>query len=144
MGEPVPVLHFVVCGRHYALAIPQVVEVAAMVETADLAELAHPALRGVVIRQGEPLVLLDLRVLFGCGAAPVSLDTLFIVVQASGYHLAGFVVDAVQGVVYFDAGAVQPIAGGNGYMRGVVAQGQALIQWLDAAPILAETLPESE
>jgi len=144
MGERVPVLCFEVCGHDYALAIPQVVEVAAMVATADLSELAHPALRGVVIRRGQPLVLVDLRLLFGCPKAEITLETLFVVVQPEGHQMAGFVVDGVQGVLYFDQDKMRPVQGGNGYMRGVVAREQALVQWLDAASILADTLPESE
>jgi purine-binding chemotaxis protein CheW len=144
MTAQVSVVRFKVCDNDYALAIQDVVEVAAMVETANLGEFAHPALRGVVIRRGQPLVLVDLRVLFGCPAAEITLDTLFVVVQPSGHRMAGFIVDAVQGVVYFSQDAIRPVRGENNYMRGVVAQGQGLVQWLDAVPILSDTLPEGE
>jgi chemotaxis signal transduction protein len=139
-----PILRFKVCEQNYALAINQVVEVSAMVEIATLSEQMHPSIRGVVIRRGQPLVLVDLRRFFRCEAAPVTLETLFIVVQPDAHQMAGFIVDHVQGVLYLNNNDMRAVRGGHGYMRGVVAQEQQLIQWLDAAPILADTLPESQ
>jgi chemotaxis signal transduction protein len=136
-----PALQFTLCEQHYALAIDDVVEVAAMMEAASLAsgEALSPALHGVIVRQSQPLMLIDLRRLFGCAAAPVNLATLFIVVR-DGDTLAGFIVDAVTGVVHIPAGDVRPVSSG-GRVRGVVARDDRLIQWLQVGPILRDVLP---
>lgn len=139
-----PALTFTVCGHTYAISIVDVVEVAAMVETATIADDTDPILHGVVIRRGEPMMLLDLRHLFYCADAPVTLETLFVVVQSnSDKEPVGFLVDQVQGVVYLKQDDVRPVEGGRGYIRGIVAHQQVLIQWLDVNAITAHALPGS-
>lgn len=135
-----PVLCFTLCEQYYALSINDVLEVAAMVETAKLGIDVNPAIQGVIIRHGEPLILIDLRVLFHCPDAPINLSTLFIVVQY-GNELVGFIVDSVQGVVYFQKDAIRPVSGENGYVYGVLTHDNTLIQWLNLSTILNNTLP---
>lgn len=129
-----------VCQQHYTVTIDEVVEVAAMVESARLSEETHPAVHGVIVRRGLPLVLIDLRVLFYCTDAPVSLNTLFVVVK---HHkeLVGFIVDHVEGVVYLNLDDVRPVRGGYGFVRGVLAHNHLLVQWLSASAVVAGTLP---
>lgn len=138
-----PVLCFALCGRDYALSIDDVVEVAAMVEAAPLGANTNPAQYGVVIRRGTPVILIDLRRVFGCEDAPVDLSTLFIVVQHRN-EMVGFIVDRVEGVIYFSQGDVRPMNGEQDYVRGVIAQDNRLIQWLRTAPILDDTLPNDD
>lgn len=141
MTTATPVLQFTLCEQHYALAVDDVVEVAAMVEAATLGsgDMLSPALHGVIVRRSQPLMLVDLRRLFGCDAAHVDLSTLFIVVR-DGDTLAGFIVDTVAGVIYIWPDEVRPISDG-GRVGSVVAREGRLIQWLQVGPILRDVLP---
>jgi purine-binding chemotaxis protein CheW len=138
-----PTLRIRLCGNDYVLPIANVIEVAAMVETATLVEQAHPALHGVVIRRGQPLVLLDLRCIFGCQQMSIDVNTLFVVVK-HGEELVGLIVDEVLGVIYFADDEIRPIGGGSDYIRGVVAYENTLLQWVQTAAILADILPDDE
>ena len=142
MTTATPVLRFTLCEQHYALAIDDVVEVAAMVESARLddGDNTSDALYGVIIRRSQPMMLIDLRRLFGCAAAPVDLTTLFVVVRA-GDTLAGFIVDEVLGVIYVAPDDVRPHNGGDGRVRGMMARDNMLVQWLQVGPILQDVLP---
>ncbi|MEM6285052.1 MAG: chemotaxis protein CheW [Chloroflexota bacterium] len=144
MTDDIPVLTFAVCQQTYAVSIMDVVEVAAMVETARIGDEISPYVYGVVIRRGTPMILIDLRHLFHCDEAPVTLATLFVVVRSqSDEELTGFIVDQVQEVVYLKRSEIRPVDGGKGYIRGMVAREQVLIQWLDIETIVAHTQPGS-
>lgn len=132
-----------VCGQRYALSVDEVVEVAAMLEVAPLEANSNPALHGVVIRRGEPLLLVDLRWVLRCADAPIDLNTLFVVVT-NGYELVGLLVDRVEGVVYLHEKDVRAMRGGVGYVRGVVAHEGSLVQWLHPTNILKDTLIMTE
>jgi len=136
-------LSVTVCDRRYALHIDEVVEVAAIVESASMMEAGNPALHGVVIRRGEPLILIDLRHLFECDTAPIDLNTLFVVVQHQG-ELVGLIVDHVAGVVYLDVERFQGRATSNAYIHSVSAHEGELMSRLNLPAVLADTLPESE
>jgi chemotaxis signal transduction protein len=139
-----PTLTFQLCDQHYALPIEHIIEVAAMVETAQIQdENASPALYGVVIRRGEPVMLIDLRRVMGCDDAPIMLDTLFIVVRY-GKELVGFIVDHVQGVVYFQEERLREVSRETGYVRGVITHDQVVVQWLNLPAILQSTLPDKD
>ncbi|MEO0560913.1 MAG: chemotaxis protein CheW [Chloroflexota bacterium] len=136
-----PVLLFIVCGQRYALAIDEVIEVAAMMTVDALPAGHNPALRGVVVRQGAPLLLADLRQLLGCSAAPIDLETLFIVAQSKDER-AGFIVDQIQGVVYLDESLLRSVPGGSSFSNGVLTFNETLVHWLAAGPLMAATLQE--
>lgn len=139
-----PVLVCALCDQKYALPITYVVEVAAMVESAQINDdHTSPALYGVVIRRGAPMLLIDLRRVFGCAAAPVDLDTLFVVVRY-GKEVVGFIVDHVQGVVYFAEELLREVSRGSGYVRGVTTHKDEVVQWLNIPAILQDTLPTNE
>jgi len=123
-----PFLVFRVGEAHYALAIEEVTEVAALMTVLPLMGLVHPALLGMVIRQGEPLALLDLRRLFGVPAL-IDRNTLFVVAQHPPMPL-GFVVDAVQGVVYFEQHALHSAPNTGGQIRGLLRHDAQWVQWL--------------
>jgi len=139
----VATLRIRLCEGDYVLPITTVVEVAAMVESASLVKQAHPALHGVVIRHGDPLVLVDLRYVFQCEERPVTTNTLFIVV-AHGAEMVGLIVDEVLGVVYFDDNEIRTVGGESGYLRGVVAHQNSLLQWVNTDAVLKDILPHNE
>lgn len=140
MSDTTPVLLFSLCQRRYAVAIADVVEVAAMVETVPFGDAESPALHGVVVRRGEPMMLVDLRHVFACEEAPVTLETLFIVIQ-HGNKLVGFIVDHIEGVVYFSTQAVRPVQSGNRFVQSLVSYDNEIVQWLDVSSVVAQTLP---
>lgn len=135
-----PLLVFSVCGQQYALPIEEVVEVSAMMATTELSTEHHPAVHGLVVRRGQPLLLLDLRVVFGCEAG-VDLSTFFVVLQYERGQI-GVIVDHVRGVMYIADGQDMTETERPHFVRGVIAHEGVLIQRLDMRPILAHTLPE--
>lgn len=135
-----PALRFQVCQQAYALSVSQVVEVTAMMAATPLAGNAGPAIHGVIVRRGQPMVVVDLRRAFGCEKAPIDLSTLIIVIR-HGKNWVGFVVDSVQGVIYFREEETRPANSETSFVRAVVVVGGTLLQWLDAAAVLAHTLP---
>lgn len=142
MSEHV-LLTFTLCDQRYALSIDEVVEVAALVESAGLGMDAYQSVHGVVIRRGEPMLLVDLRRVFHCEQVTVDVNTLFIVVK-NRQEYVGFLVDSVQGVLYLAKDVMRPVHGEHAYIQGVAAHSGDLIQWLQVAPILEDTLPEDE
>ena len=136
-------LQFQLCGQTYAFSITPIVEVAAMVAATPLAGNPSPALHGVIVRRGEPVLLVDLRRVFGCENAPVDRSTLIIVVRY-GKELVGLLVDSIQGVIYFQQEVVRSANDADNFLRGVVVVANSVIQWLDITAILANTLPTDE
>lgn len=137
---PQPFLTFRLGQQTYALPIAQVVEVAAMIELVTVAN-APPALLGVVNRHGSVLPLLDLRLVFGQPAAPITDSTLFIV-AAVGMRQVGLVVDEVYQVVYFDTVqlAASPIR--ERYVECILTYRDQLVQIPALSALLAAFLPE--
>jgi chemotaxis signal transduction protein len=79
----------------------------------------------LINRHGQPIPLIDLRVVFARPSAPIDSATLFIVVQAQGKLLA-MVVDEVDQVEMIALDQVQP--GASPYVSGIVTQKNRLIQ----------------
>lgn len=136
-------LAITICEKTYGIAIDEVVEVAALVEAAPLGGDDYPAVHGVVIRRGEPMLLVDLRRVFGCPQHTATVDTLFVVVR-NLHESVGFLVDNVQGVVYLPYQAMRPMAGNSGHIRGVAAHDGKLVQWLHMQRLIDDTLPADE
>jgi purine-binding chemotaxis protein CheW len=141
-NEAVLVAHliFKLAQQHYALAIEQVVEVAAMVELVETSD-ADAAFLGVVNRHGEILPMLDLRPIFRQPAAPVDTATLFIVARAGGQHI-GLVVDEVLRIDYFDVRQVARSASRDQFVQGIVTRGEHVIQLIALPSLLAKYLPQ--
>lgn len=130
----VPYLTFRLGGQEYALAIPHVIEVAAMVERTRIAGAA-PELLGIVNRHGTPMPLLDLRLILDQPAVPVSISTFFIVAQFRDKSV-GLVVDEVLQVEY----AAHWEAGATRYIEGIISQNGRLIQVVSLGTVLTAHL----
>ncbi len=125
----------------YALPIDDVVEVAAMVELVQVID-ALPEVLGLANRHGEVLPVLDLRPIFRQGKARVNASTLF-VVAAHGDQKVGLVVDEVHQVTYFNMQQLVRASTREKYVRGIIPQGDQLIQVIALPPLLAYFLPET-
>lgn len=131
-----PFLTFALGTQRYALAINEVVEVAAMVEVTQVVGMPAQVL-GVVNRHGNVLSLLDLRPVF----APVDTSSLFIV-GVSGDQYVGLLVDEVHQVEYFSLAQASPATMGETYIQAIIPHGSELIQLLSLPSLLAKILPE--
>lgn len=138
--EQVPLLVFRLAEQHFALHIEHVVEVAAMVALTPVPESPDPLL-GVANRHGDILPVLDLRLILAKDAAPVTTDTLFVVVHDAD-HLAGLVVDEVDGVRYLTQQAIRRSMTGP-LVREMVNDGSDLIEII-ALDSLFERYPVSD
>lgn len=135
-----PFLTFRLGQQSYALPIAQVVEVAAMVELVTVAN-APAALLGVANRHGSVLPLLDLRLVFGQPAAPITDSTLF-VVAALGTRQVGLIVDEIYQVAYFDAQQLAASPLSEKYVEGILTYRDQLVQIVALPALLASFLPE--
>ncbi|MEL6526461.1 MAG: chemotaxis protein CheW [Chloroflexota bacterium] len=134
-NEQHALLTFRLSDQYYALRIQHVLEVAAMVEYDKLAN-ADEALLGIANRHGDPLPLLDMRAVFGMSAIAVDVNTLFIVVQTSGYPV-GLVVDEVEQVRYVPLNAFRSARAGT-YITHLVSTDDQLFQLVDLDTLLQQ------
>jgi purine-binding chemotaxis protein CheW len=137
MTNDLAMLTFRLGSQHYALPIEDVVEVAVMVELTSITGL-RPEILGMINRHGVPLLLLDLRPVFGHEHMPVDASTLFIV-TVYNEQLVGLVVDEIQLVEYLPAKSISKSAAK--YLRGVISHRSHLMQILAIDSLLAEYLP---
>ena len=124
----------------YALPIEDVVEVAAMVELVQVVD-APPEMLGLANRHGEVLPVLDLRPIFRHGKSRIGASTLF-VVAAHGEQKMGLVVDEVHQVVYFNIQQLVRASTREKYVRGIIPQGDNLIQVIALPALLAHFMPQ--
>lgn len=124
-SDVLPLLSFNLGEQLYALPIADVVEVAAMVECVAMPD-ARPEVLGVVNRHGQPLLLLDLRLIFKQPAEPVTSATVFIV-AGQGERRIGLVVDEIHQVDYADARQLSQISAPAQYIHGIINHRAALI-----------------
>ena len=134
-SEPQPFLTFSLGEQKYALPIDVVVEVAAMVELAEVAD-SPPEMSGIANRHGAVLPVFDLRLVFGHEAAPVNLSTLFIVAAHDG-QTVGLVVDEVHQVEYIQPSRQSSTTGK--YIHDIVSHKGQLVQ-LISLPALLESI----
>lgn len=125
--------------QRYAIAIHEVVEVAAMVEVVAVAGMP-PQVLGVVNRHGTVLPLLDLRPAFRKANPQIDTNSLFIV-GVSGERYVGLLVDEVHQVEYFSLAQASPAKMGEAYIQAIIPHGNELIQLLTLPPLLAKLLP---
>ncbi|MBZ0303245.1 MAG: chemotaxis protein CheW [Anaerolineae bacterium] len=126
--------------QHYALAIGQVVEVAAMVDLVATPDVDEVFL-GVANRHGTVLPMLDLRPIFRQPVAPVDTSTLFIVARADSQSV-GLVVDEVLRIEYFDLSQAARSTSRGSFLQGIVTRGEQVIQLVALASLLAAWLPQ--
>ncbi len=124
-GDSLPLLSFNLGEQLYALRIDDVIEVAAMVEHVAMPQMP-PEVLGVANRHGQPLPLLDLRLIFQQPAEPVTSATVFIV-AAQGDRTVGLVVDEIHQVEYADVRQLSQITAPAKYIHGIINHKSALI-----------------
>lgn len=137
----IPHLLFRLGDQHYALAIEQVIEVAAMVELVETPDIDDVFL-GVANRHGAPLPVLDLRPVFRHPVPAVDTTTLFIVAHAA-QQSAGLVVDEVLRIAHFDSSSLSQHVVRDRFVRSVVTHGDQMVQLLALSSLLAHYLPQA-
>lgn len=140
MDDPIAHLIFRLGQQHYALAIEQVVEVAAMVEVVQTPDVDEVFI-GIANRHGEALPMLDLRPVFRQSAPVIDTSTLFIVARLSGQYV-GLVVDEVLRIDYFDIHQLPRHLIRDRFVQGVITRGEQLIQLIALPSLLATYLPQ--
>jgi chemotaxis signal transduction protein len=153
-----PYLTFELGDLHYALAISEVVEVAAMVEPIPFAAAPHTVI-GMANRHGEPILLVDLQTILSIATDRVdtlnggavnttasktaySLNTLFIVVQAGKSRL-GLLVDSVRQVEYFMPSSCTPIPHQHhNPVQAIISVEDRMIQLIDLTNLLRTVFDE--
>jgi purine-binding chemotaxis protein CheW len=141
MTNDLAVLTFRLGNQQYALPIDDVVEVAVMVELTRLSGV-RPEILGMINRHGVPLLLLDLRAVFGQENPLVDASTLFIVTTDSKEaKLVGLVVDEIQQVEYLPSHAPTTTNTAQ-YIRSVVSHRSRLMQIIAVDSLLASYLIE--
>jgi purine-binding chemotaxis protein CheW len=131
--ERIPLLTFRLAHQYYALALDNVIEVAAMVAVTNLPDTS-PAFLGIANRHGEPLPMLDMRHAFNLPAATIAVSTLFIVAEIQKTRL-GLVVDEIFQVKYMQEAVFQTIYGAGKHISHVISDGDHLYQLIDLASL---------
>lgn len=138
-AEPVAVVVCTVGEQQYAIPVAAILEVAALVEVTAVPQ--GPAeMVGVVNRRGAVIPLLDLRLCLGQPSRPLSLSTLFVVVEAAGI-VAGLIVDDVREVITLPAEALKPRTRGGPFVQGMAAIDQTPLLVLNTAALLQSFAP---
>lgn len=144
VDQPIPAILCTVGGQQYAIAVPQILEVAALVQLTPLPD-APPEVAGVVNRRGEVIPVLDLRLCLGVVDHVTDLNTLFIVVQeVQGdviLYTAGLIVDEVLGVVQLPPDVVQLTTQSGPFIKGMTVIDQTPILLLDVTALLRAFAP---
>lgn len=137
-----PLLTFRLANQHYALAIEQVLEVAAMVAVTTMPD-APPEILGLANRHGDAFPIIDLRQVFRLPAVDLTVSTMFIVADVKNQHI-GLVIDEVFQVKYIMEEALKPTHGAGRYVTHIVSDGDVVFQLIDITPLLVTYLPTSE
>ncbi len=133
-----PFLTFRLAEQYYALAIPNVLEVVAMLSLSSIPN-APSALLGIANRHGEALPILDLRIAFNLEASALDVSTFFIVAQTAAYRV-GLVVDEIFQVKYIPKSSVRVAQGTGQYVTHIISDEQILYQQIDLEPLLTQYL----
>lgn len=133
-----PFLTFRLAEQYYALAIPNVLEVVAMLSLSSIPN-APSALLGLANRHGEALPILDLRIAFNLKASALDVSTFFIVAQTQTYRV-GLVVDEIFQVKYIPKSAIKVAQGTGEYIIHIISDAQMLYQQIDLEPLLVQYL----
>lgn len=118
-----PVLTFRLHDQRYGLHVTDVIEVMAMVAIESLSG-AHAAIAGMVNRHGQPILLIDLRVVVDKPVNAPSASSMFIVVTHSG-HTAGLIVDEIFQVLY--AAQFMPVSQDVPFVESVFTDERGLV-----------------
>ena len=130
-----PFLIFTIGDQRYALSIENVVEVASMVELLKM-PTEHPEIAGIANRHGIPLLMLDLRQVFGQTDMVITSNTLFVVAQSKTEQMMGLVVDKIHQVEYVGQAQLNFTAKAGKYIRGIINSNNILTQVIDIETLL--------
>ncbi len=143
-AEPIPAVLCIIGDQQYAIAVTQILEVAALVKLTPLPD-APPEVAGVVNRHGEVIPVLDLRLCLKASESKISLNTLFIVVQeVQGDEVlftAGLIVDEVLGVVQLPPDVLHLTTQSGPFIKGMTVVNQTPILMLDITALLHAFAP---
>lgn len=129
-------VEFVLNGEHYGVPTLVTREVLPLQKVTPLPNVPAHVL-GVTDVRGTVVPVLDLRQQLGFAPVPPREDQRIMLMQF-GDFLAGFVVDAVVGVMPLpDTLEPSPVQDSRGLMQGLVRAGDRLILLLNLEPILA-------
>lgn len=134
----IPLLTFRLAKQFYALAVDNVIEVAAMVAVTQLPDTSA-AFLGIANRHGEALPMLDLRHSFNLPTEAINTSTLFIVVETQNKRF-GLIVDEIFQVKYIQETAFQAAHREGRHISYVISDGERLYQQLDLTSLLAAYL----
>lgn len=132
MNETTPVLTFRLHDQRYGLRVAEVIEVMAMVAVEPLSG-AHPSIAGIINRHGQPIPLIDLRVVVNKRAQPPSVSSMFIVAAHNG-RLAGLMVDEIFQVQY--VARFSPAPQGTPFVTEIFTEGDSVTQMMSVATLL--------
>ncbi len=102
----------------------------------------HPAVRGVAHLRGEPLMVVDLARAIGYGAITTG-NSGSVIITEFNRSMQGFLVPAVDRIVYCDWKKVLPPPVGTGvgsYITGVTEVEGALVEIIDVEKVLGEVV----
>lgn len=133
-----PILTFRLADQYYALPIEHVVEVAPMMRVSTLPD-APEAVVGIVNRQGEALLLLDLRLAFNLEAMSYDLMTMFIVVQVND-DMMGLIVDEVFQVKYINSDIIKAVKASDNYITHTITDVDTIYQQISVQALLEDYL----
>ncbi len=137
MSITTPVLTFRLHDQRYGLYIADVIEVMAMVAVEPLSG-AHAAIAGVVNRHGQPMLLIDLRVVAAKPAPAPNASSMFIVVSDKG-RTVGLIVDEVFQVSYVSG--FMPVSYDNPFVESVFTDEHGSVtQMLNVHTLLSQLL----
>jgi purine-binding chemotaxis protein CheW len=140
---PLQCLTFLLGGQRYAIPILTVHEIRRYAAPTGLPGVPSHVL-GVINLRGAVVPVFDLRLRFGCAAAPIDRLTVIIVVSVADRQ-AGLVVDEVNRVLSVKDGMLQPspqLAShiDLSFVSGLIRDDDSLVTLLDVERLTAEDL----
>ncbi len=139
-ADSAPILIFRLGDQLYGLPIADVVEAAAVVALTKVPDV-RPEVLGIANRHGEAIPVLDLRLVLGHPAAPITITSLFIVVQVGG-QLAGLLVDEVHKVQYVVPDQISTAPTSGKYVGRIISDEMGLVQVIAVDLLLTAYLTE--
>ncbi len=158
MQRKVQLVSFSLEERQYGLDVRIVKEINPLVSITPV-PLAPPMIRGLVNIRGQVVLVMDLAVVFGREARPLTIDTKIVILKtaselknvragaelniALGDKPVGFVVDHINDVIGVPSAEVEPVpphleAANARFFDGVVRLGDELMMILDPREVLVQ------
>jgi purine-binding chemotaxis protein CheW len=130
-------LSFQVGEQWYGINIDDIIEVTYLVRLTEL-PAATPDMLGLITVRDEVMPVIDLRLRFGLGEAPLRMDTPILCVHSKRGAI-GLVVDEAEDVLAINESNISDYDGSDSrYLKGVLRLPDRLLLLLDAARLRAE------